>query len=148
MDISNEQLIANDGVIICPQCLLQARQPVPKTRVTPRTSKSDDSVSSKRKEISFDDTPPARQSSGNTPPPYRGRTRQSSTPNQRQGLSAKDIDTGTARKAPAKKTSAKKKKKAGNKPTTGWGCLGKTVIFTLILFAAYIFFGLLLQALQ
>lgn len=29
LDISNEQLIANDGVIVCPQCLLQARQPIP-----------------------------------------------------------------------------------------------------------------------
>ena len=27
LDISNEQLIANDGVIVCPQCLLQAHQP-------------------------------------------------------------------------------------------------------------------------
>ena len=26
--ISNEQLISNDGVIVCPQCLLQERQPI------------------------------------------------------------------------------------------------------------------------
>ena len=32
LEVSNEQLIANDGVIVCPQCLLQARQPVPKAR--------------------------------------------------------------------------------------------------------------------
>ena len=36
LEISNEQLIANDGVIVCPQCLLQAHQPIPKARVTAR----------------------------------------------------------------------------------------------------------------
>ena len=41
--------------------------------------------------------------------------------------------------------SKKKKNDAGMSP---WGCLGRTVVFTLILFAAYVFFGLLLEALQ
>ena len=148
LDISNEQLIANDGVIICPQCLLQARQPVPKARVTPRTKKEDNDAPAKRRNISFDDTPPERPSRGDTPPPYRGRRKSASTSGQYNGLSASDINTGTNRKMPAKKTTSHSKKKPESKPTTGWGCLGKTIIFTLILFAAYIFFGMLLEALQ
>jgi predicted Zn finger-like uncharacterized protein len=39
LEVSNEQLIANDGVIVCPQCLLQAHQPIPKARVTAREDK-------------------------------------------------------------------------------------------------------------
>ena len=31
---------------------------------------------------------------------------------------------------------------------SAWGCLGRTIVFTLVLFAAYVFFGLLLEALQ
>ena len=31
---------------------------------------------------------------------------------------------------------------------SGWGCMGRTMVFTLVLFAAYVFFGLLLEALQ
>ena len=31
---------------------------------------------------------------------------------------------------------------------SAWGCLGRTVVFTLVLFALYVFFGLLLEALQ
>ena len=60
LDISNEQLIANDGVIVCPQCLLQAHQPIPKARVTARQDKNP--TVSKRKPqqtINFDsETPP------------------------------------------------------------------------------------------
>ena len=38
LEISNERLIANDGVIVCPQCLLQAQQPIPKARATSRST--------------------------------------------------------------------------------------------------------------
>jgi hypothetical protein len=31
---------------------------------------------------------------------------------------------------------------------SAWGCVGRTIVFTLVLFAAYVFFGLLLEALQ
>ena len=50
----------------------------------------------------------------------------------------------TTKKRPVKKKS-KKKKQAG---MSAWGCFGKSVIFTLILFAAYVFFGLLLESIQ
>ena len=46
LDISNEQLIANDGVIVCPQCLLQAQQPIPKARITRRSEPGASSLTS------------------------------------------------------------------------------------------------------
>lgn len=149
LDVSNEQLIANDGVIICPQCLLQAKQPVPKARMTPGKDKSGNTSSPKRKTISFEDTSNQREAAMNTPPPYKGRRKPASTSSQHNELSASDINTRKTKRAPAKKTSSSGKKKPADKSaTSAWGCLGKTIIFTLLLFAAYIFFGMLLEALQ
>ena len=56
LDVSNEQLIANDGVIICPQCLLQAHQPIPKARVSTRREDNSSASSPKRQQqsINFD----------------------------------------------------------------------------------------------
>ena len=56
LDVSNEQLIANDGVIICPQCLLQAHQPIPKARVSTRREDKSSASSPKRQQqsINFD----------------------------------------------------------------------------------------------
>lgn len=144
LDISNEQLIANDGVIVCPQCLLQARQPVPKARVTPRTAKTDSPAPKRQERISFEtDTPPQRQSS--TPPPHRPRMKQATTSYRYTGLSGDSSSSSTPRRNSGKKKSKKKKKSDG---MSAWGCMGRTIIFTLVLFAAYVFFGLLLEALQ
>ena len=140
LDISNEQLMANDGVIICPQCLLQARQPISKTR-------SDASKTAGQKpkrtqtNINFD-TPPEYKS--NTPPPHKQRMKQASTSYRYTGLGSGDNSTATKRKSTGKKKSKKKKQEG----MSAWGCLGRTIVFTLILFAAYVFFGLLLEALQ
>ena len=130
LDISNEQLIANDGVIVCPQCLLQARQPIPQKRVTTSMNTSS--------------TPPPRKSNQveNTPPPHKTRMKQASTSYRYTGPGSGS--NGTTKKRPVKKKS-KKKKQAG---MSAWGCFGKSVIFTLILFAAYVFFGLLLESIQ
>ena len=130
LDISNEQLIANDGVIVCPQCLLQARQPIPQKRV--RTSMNTSS------------TPPPRKSNQveNTPPPHKTRMKQASTSYRYTGPGSGS--NGTTKKRPVKKKS-KKKKQAG---MSAWGCFVKSVVFTLILFAAYVFFGLLLESIQ
>ena len=146
LEISNEQLIANDGVIVCPQCLLQARQPVPKARVTPRTTKTDPPASSKRRQenISFDtETPPQRQQT--TPPPHRPRMKQATTSYRYTGLSGDSNNSTTPRRNSGKKKSKKKKASDG---MSAWGCMGRTIVFTLVLFAAYVFFGLLLEALQ
>ena len=76
--------------------------------------------------------------------------KQASTSYRYTGLSGSS-DNGTKRptapkrQSTGKKKSKKKKNDAGMSP---WGCLGRTVVFTLILFAAYVFFGLLLEALQ
>ena len=130
LDVSNEQLIANDGVIVCPQCLLQARQPIPQKRVTSSMNTSS--------------TPPPRKSNQveNTPPPHKTRMKQASTSYRYTGPGSGS--NGTTKKRPVKKKS-KKKKQAG---MSAWGCFGKSVIFTLILFAAYVFFGLLLESIQ
>ena len=147
--ISNERLIANDGVIVCPQCLLQARQPVPKTRSTASKDKTKaQSPPPKRKQqnISFDtDTPPEYKPSS-TPPPHKTRMKQASTSYRSgNGDNGSQRSTSNKRKTTGKKKSKKKKE---DKSINGWGCLGRTIIFTLVLFAAYVFFGLLLEALQ
>lgn len=146
LDISNEQLIANDGVIVCPQCLLQAHQPIPKARVTPRTSKTDPPAPTQRRQdtISFEtEVPPQRQQS--TPPPHKTRMKQATTSYRYTGLSS---DSGNS--TPPKRKTGKKKSKKKNKSDgmSALGCMGRTIIFTLVLFAAYVFFGLLLEALQ
>ena len=144
LEISNEQLIANDGVIVCPQCLLQARQPVPKARVTPRADRTDPPAPKRQERISFDtETPPQRQQV--TPPPHKTRMKQATTSYRYTGLSGDSSNTTTPKKTTRKKKSKKKKAADG---MSAWGCMGRTIIFTLVLFAAYVFFGLLLQALQ
>lgn len=142
--MSNEQLIANDGVIICPQCLLQAHQPIPKARVTPRSSSSKPATQRKPAENINFDTPPEYKS--NIPPPHKPRMKQASTSYRYTGLNGGNSTSNT----PKRKTSGKKKskKKKNNDGMSAWGCLGRTIIFTLVLFAAYVFFGLLLDALQ
>ena len=143
LEVSNEQLIANDGVIICPQCLLQAHQPIPKARVSARsTSPTPTTQRQPIESISFD-TPPEYKSS--TPPPHKPRMKQASTSYRYTGLSGNNTSTTTNRKTLGKKKSKKKKNSDG---MSAWGCLGRTIVFTLLLFAAYVFFGLLLDALQ
>ena len=135
LDISNEQLIANDGVIVCPQCLLQARQPIPTKRSTSTTASEESST-----------TPPPRKSGSiaSTPPPHHTRMKQASTSYRYTGPGGSSSDTPATKRKSAKKKS-KKKKQAG---MSAWGCFGKSVVFTLILFAAYVFFGLLLESIQ
>ena len=132
LDISNEQLVANDGVIICPQCLLQARQPVPTARVAARY----DEVSKSRK------TPPPHRSGSNTSASNQQRMKPAKTSYRYTGVSS---NNGTVKK---KNTKKKSKKKKGNDGMSALGCLGRTVVFTIVLFAAYVIFGLLLESLQ
>lgn len=135
LDISNEQLIANDGVIVCPQCLLQARQPIPKKRSTSTAASEESST-----------PPPPRKSGSNasTPPPHYTRMKQASTSYRYTGPGGSSSNTPATKKKSTKKKS-KKKKQAG---MSAWGCFGKSIVFTLILFAAYVFFGLLLESIQ
>ena len=135
LDISNEQLIANDGVIVCPQCLLQARQPIPKKQYASTTADEESSS-----------TPPPRKSgsTASTPPPHKTRMKQASTSYRYTGPGGSSTTTSATKKKSGKKKT-KKKKQAG---MSGWGCFGKSVVFTLVLFAAYVFFGLLLESIQ
>ncbi len=152
LEVSNEQLIANDGLIVCPQCLLQAHQPIPKARVTAREDKEAPRATTPRRKpqqnISFENnTPPEYKPS--TPPPHKTRMKQASTSYRYTGLTG-NSDNGTKRPAPKRQSTGKKKSKKKKKQDvmSAWGCLGRTIAFTLILFAAYVFFGLLLEALQ
>ena len=144
LEVSNEQLIANDGIIICPQCLLQAHQPIPKARVTARSTSSKPATQRNKpaESISFD-TPPEYKPS--TPPPHKPRMKQASTSYRYTGLSGSNTSSNTPKR---KKSSKKKSKKKNSQGMSAWGCLGRTIVFTLLLFAAYVFFGLLLDALQ
>ena len=141
LDISNERLIANDGVIVCPQCLLQARQPIPKARESARADKP--AVQRKQAESINFVTPPEYKAS--TPPPHKPRMKQASTSYRYTGLSGDTTSNGPKRKTSGKKKSNKKKQSQG---MSALGCLGRTIVFTLVLFAAYVFFGMLLEALQ
>ena len=149
LNISNEQLIANDGVIVCPQCLLQARQPVPKARVTERDGSATPPPRRQRQSINFDDNEKATERKPATPPPHKTRVKPATTSYRYTGLTGGDktaTSTTATRTTPKKKSSKKKKKKQSG--MSAWGCLGRTILFTLLLFAAYVFFGLLLEALQ
>lgn len=136
LEISNEQLIANDGVIICPQCLLQAHQPIPTARIAAKYDQADAVT-----------TPPKRTQS-TTPPPPKARMKQAKTSYRYTGIGGSNNDNTHPTSPKKKSTKKKSKKKKGQQEISAWGCMGRTVIFTLVLFAAYIFFGLLLEALQ
>ncbi len=145
VEISNEQLIANDGVIVCPQCLLQAHQPIPKARIASNNEKPVKRQQSST--ISFEPTTPPEYHS-TTPPPHKPRMKQAKTSYRYTGLSGNDSSTvrpASKKKAGGKKKSNKKKKSSG---MSGMGCLWRAIVFTLVLFAAYVFFGLLIDALQ
>ena len=149
LEISNEQLIANDGVIVCPQCLLQAHQPIPKARVRTRDDNPSQPTTRQNRNIDFSsDTPPEYKST--TPPPHKTRMKQASTSYRYTGLSGDRGDITGQRPATKKKNTGNKKskKKKKTEAMSSWGCLVRTIIFTLILFAAYVFFGLLLESLQ
>lgn len=138
LEISDEQLVANDGVIVCPQCLLQAHQPLPA-----RSARS----ARRQQDIDFS-TPPEYHPA--TPPPHKTRMKQANTSYRYTGLSGNNDNTSrpnTKRKTTSKKKTKKKKKKNSD-GMSALGCLGRTIVFTLVLFAAYVFFGLLLEALQ
>ena len=147
LKISNEQLIANDGLIVCPQCLLQAHQPIPKARVTARGDNPSATPKRQQPSINFEtETPPAYRPNTTTPPPYKRRMKQANTSYRYTGLTGDNSGMTTKKKNTGKKKS--KKKKGQNDGMSALGCMGRTIVFTLVLFAAYVFFGLLIDALQ
>lgn len=152
LDVSNEQLIANDGVIVCPQCLLQAHQPIPKARVTRRAPETESAPKQRpaqqTRSIDFDTAQTLPEYKPATPPPHKTRMKQASTSYRYTGLTGSDSNPDTGKRTAPKKKSSRKKKKNQNNGMSALGCLGRTVVFTLVLFAAYVFFGLLLEALQ
>ena len=147
--ISNEQLISNDGVIVCPQCLLQARQPIDRPVDMSRHEQPEVPDAPKRKSTTTRDTVPEYKPT--TPPPHKPRMKQASTSYRYTGMSGESGSGTTQRPATKRKSTGKKKSTKKKNATDGmsaWGCLGRTIVFTLVLFAAYVFFGLLLEAMQ
>ena len=71
--------------------------------------------------------------------------KQATTSYRYTGLSGDSGNSTPPKRKTGKKKSKKKKKSDG---MSALGCMGRTIIFTLVLFAAYVFFGLLLEALQ
>ena len=126
MDVSNDQLIALGGMIVCPKCGLQARQPLPK-------SGSQATAAARRK--TSDERPASNRMKSAT-----------SSPTSDNGSRQDGPASPVTRPRPKKKST--KKKKNSKDGMSGWGCLLRSVIFTLVLFAAYVFFGLLLEAMQ
>ena len=124
LNVSDKQLLAKEGLIVCPLCGLQARQPLPK-------SGSSSGSKPARKPSSSPST--TRRMKSSTPTPL------SAVATSQQGEQSPD-----ATPRPRKKT----KKKNNQDGMSGWGCLLRSIIATLILFAAYVFFGLLLDAVQ
>ena len=62
---------------------------------------------------------------------------------------ADEGNTPQAKPRPAtSKPKKSRKKKSAVEPMSGWGCLWRSVVVTLVLFAAYVFLGLLLESLQ
>ena len=98
LNISNEQLIANDGVIVCPQCLLQARQPIPKARVTARDGSATPPPRRQRQSINFDDNEKATERKPATPPPHKTRVKPATTSYRYTGLSGGNDATTPTRK--------------------------------------------------
>jgi len=134
LEISNEQLLAQDGVIVCPQCLQQAQQPLPRVRLRAKEEVSQSSGSAT--------PPPHRQrasssattSSGSRPPAYHARTNSGTSSN---------VNTGRSTRSSGSKKKRKQKRKS--RGMSAWGCLWRSVAITLLLMAAYVFVGMLLQ---
>ncbi|MBR1883223.1 MAG: hypothetical protein IJ808_09505 [Muribaculaceae bacterium] len=127
---SDEQLQETRGVVLCPQCLTSdkvagyaghtAKKATPPARTKPIQFTSDDSTTSR----------PQRTA---TPPPRTKTARQS---------------RGSATPRRASSTAGKSKTKNVRhwwQPISSWGCLWRTVMWTLVLLAAYIIFGFLMQ---
>lgn len=142
LTVSDEQLIAQNGVIVCPQCLCTAEQPLPKRPEPKREAKPAQA-----------DTVQQRRQPRKSPPPYKG----AATVSARQATPAVARRTATPRTAtatmtpraaykPRSKTMSKNKKnKKPSRPMSGLGCLWRSILVTLALLIAYILFGLLLR---
>lgn len=142
LTVSDEQLIAQNGVIVCPQCLCTAEQPLPKRPEPKREAKPAQA-----------DTVQQRRQPRKSPPPYKGTAKVSA----RQAVPTVARRTATPRTATAtltpraaykprsKAMSKNKKNKKPSRPMSGLGCLWRSILVTLTLLIAYILFGLLLR---
>ena len=162
VEFSTEQLSETRGVVVCPQCLSSDKVPgydAPQTKPSTKRQETKNKKQESLKATTFvteggaSATPPERamttppaHKSRPTPPPHRSKA----------SLSDKSATTDTHRPVGTRigtSTSTKKKKKIKKSskgffaPKSAWGCLWRSVVYTLLFLIIYIIFGLLLQGL-
>lgn len=148
MDVSEEQLFETQGVIVCPQCLATVTVPGYKRAKKKTEPKNNFAQATVQKQVqSEDSTRPKHIDEAKkkkaTPPPYHKKT----------SFVEKPVTTTPRRTTPAAPINRdvqttvkkKKKKKKKNTPTSGWGCLWQSILFTIILLVIYLAVGYLLQ---
>ena len=145
LEFSEEQLAETRGVVVCPQCLSSDKVPgydAPRRQPTALPNRE---VKNKKQETGIKNqeersmtTPPAHKSRP-TPPPHRAKI----------SFSEKPSTTDTPPTKPKKSGGKKKKSKSSPKgclaPKSTWGCLWRSVVYTLLFLIIYIIFGILLQ---
>ena len=135
MAVTDDYLASTGGMVVCPQCLGSEQLPGYGSR--PRRNAP---------------APPAAPASTTataqrraTPPPYQPRQRKSAAmPATPPARTAPNQQQPADKTPPAKRKAAKRRKKSGG-TLSAWGCFWRSVVFTLILLAVYVLFGLVMQ---
>lgn len=146
--VTNNELVALKGSIVCPQCLnvtnVPCRKPAarqPKGTACPScgaaTGVNDTYCPSCGKALTT--TPPPHRTTA-VPPPRR-------SVQQKPVISFTSSNSGSARNSRPRRKQTKKGKTARNPlaATSAWGCLWRSVAFTAVLFLFYVLFGKLTE---
>ncbi|MBO7609274.1 MAG: hypothetical protein J6S96_03610 [Muribaculaceae bacterium] len=131
LEVSEEQLYEMQGVVICPQCLGSDLVPGYRRKSTTKTANQS---SSNSRAISRQ---PSTTSTKPTPPTYRKKTNQ-----------VERTSTATSPRtavATPKKKKKKRKKRGALAPNSSWGCLWRSVLYTLIFLLIITIIGLSLD---
>lgn len=134
LEVSDEQLHETQGVVICPQCLASELIPGYKRKTASSTASPPPRVATTQAQRTT--------TQKNSPPPYRKKINFVEDTSNRPTTRSTSTPT-TAR--PKKRKSKKKKNRSPLAPHTGWGCLWRSVIYTLILLAAATIAGFILD---
>lgn len=143
VEFSAEQLGETRGVVVCPQCLSSEQIPgydTPKPQDKQRIS-APPSPPQKRKPVNTATNKPTA-----TPPPHRKKPTATTPQTSQASATPRQKQVNTVKRKTTKKKSGRSR--AGClTPMSTFGCLWRTVVFTLILLTVYIIFGMLLQGL-
>ena len=141
LEISDEQLTENGGVVVCPQCLTTTTLPGYSIRQSSNQQPSQpqqqtNDMPQRPRTITFDDSPAPHRTA--TPPPYNPPRRPATPPPMPPQQQPRQT---TPR--PGKKKSSKSKK--SNTTMSSMGCMWRSIVFTIALLALYILVGMLLN---